>query len=184
MADKQLLGTKVLMVIAPEEFRDEELFEPQEYLNGKGAQVIVASTQSGEAKGMLGARVKPDTTIDKAQASDYHAIVVVGGMGSPQHLWHNEKLLSLLKQAYASGKVVAGICLSGAVLANAGVLQGRKATVWACDESLSALTQGKATYLKQPVVADGAIITAEGPQAATPFAEAVAGALTKLASKV
>jgi protease I len=184
MADKRLLGKNVLMVIAPEEFRDEELSEPKDILSRRGANVTVASTAAGQARGMLGATVTPDATIDKVQASDYHAIVVVGGMGSPQHLWNNDKLKALLKQAHESGKVVAGICLSGAVLANAGVLSGKKATVWACDESLQALKDGKAIYTKQPVVAEGNIITAEGPDAASEFGNAIATALEKAALKV
>ena len=60
MAEKRLTGNKILMVIAPDQFRDEELLTPKEVLTQSGATVVVASTQTGEAKGMLGARVTPD----------------------------------------------------------------------------------------------------------------------------
>jgi protease I len=184
MADKKLTGMKVLIVLAPDQFRDEELLQPKEILSGHGAHVTVASTRAGEAHGMLGATVTPDTVVDKEQATDYHGIVVVGGMGSPEFLWNNASLHKLLKDCQQQGKVVAGICLSGAVLANAGVLSGKRATVWATPESVAALEKGKAQYTKDHVVADGSVVTADGPEAASQFGEAVATALQKVASRV
>lgn len=55
MASKRLEGVQVVMVIAPEQFRDEELSVPQEAFLAEGARVRTASTRLGEAKGMLGA---------------------------------------------------------------------------------------------------------------------------------
>jgi protease I len=184
MADKKLAGTKVLMVIAPEQFRDEELLEPQRILSEYGAHVTVASTKAGEAEGMLGAKVRPDTTIDTTKPSDYHAVIVVGGMGSPEHLWNNPTLHDILKQCHQSNKVVAAICLSGAALAQAGVLAGKRATVYSTPESLQALESGKAQYIKEHVVTDGNIITADGPDAAAEFADAIATVLQKVVAKV
>lgn len=184
MADKRLAGSKVLMVIAPSEFRDEELLEPKKVLESEGAHVTVASTRAGEAKGMLGATVTPDTTLDNVKASDFHAIVVVGGMGSPEFLWTNSHLHQLVQQMHREEKVVAAICLSGAALAKAGVLQGRKATVWEMPESRAAFDEGKATFVKEHVVEDGHLITADGPEAATDFGKRIANKLAALVAKV
>jgi len=184
MADKRLAGTRILMVIAPAQFRDEELLEPQKIFADAGAEVVVASRQLGEARGMLGARSKPDILIKDARPGDYDAIVVVGGMGSPEHLWDDADLHKLIKDMDQSGKVVSGICLSGAVLARAGVLKEKQATVWPMPESLAALDQGKARYVKQPVVYDGRIITANGPEAAREFAQTIVSELARLSSKV
>src|SRR6185437_7740378 len=182
MADKKLAGMKVLMVIAPDQFRDEELLQPKEILSGHGAHVTIASTRAGQAQGMLGATVIADTVVDKVQAADYQGIIVVGGMGSPEFLWNNTALHKILQDCQQQGKVVASICLSGAALANAGVLAGKRATVWATPESVAALEKGKAQYIKDHVVADGSVVTADGPEAASPFAEAVTAALQKVAS--
>jgi protease I len=185
MADKRLNGSRVLMVIAPEQFRDEELLEPKRVLNEEGAQVTVASTKTGVAKGMLGATVTPDCLVKDARADEYDAIVVVGGMGSPTHLWENAELLSLLREfELDKNKVIASICLSGAVLAKACVLENKQATVWEMPESLAALQQGKATYKKQPVVQDGRIITANGPEAANEFGKTIANELAKRVARV
>jgi protease I len=181
MAEKTLNGIRVLMIIAPEDFRDEELLEPKHILTEAGAKVTVASTAAGEASGMLGAKVTPDAVVNNVKSADYHAVVVVGGMGSPTHLWNNAHIHQLLKETHAAGRVVGGICLSGAVLANAGVLKGKKATVWATDESLAALSGGGASYVKDHVVHDGNVVTADGPEAATQFGNTLVKALHQLA---
>ncbi|MFO0980998.1 MAG: DJ-1/PfpI family protein [Planctomycetota bacterium] len=173
------VSRKVLMVIAPSDFRDEELAEPKAVLEKSGVKVDVASPQSGEARGMLGARVKPDKQLQACQPEDYDAVVVVGGMGSPAFLWDNPSLHTLLQRAKQSGKVVAGICLSGAALARAGVLQGVTATVYETKDSIAALAKGGAKRVQQDVVVDGRVITASGPSAARAFGEAIARALTQ-----
>lgn len=177
MAEKQLSGTRVLMVVAPEQFRDEELLEPKRILEAQGAKVAVASTCKGTAKGMLGATVNPDMLIVEACARDFDAVTVVGGMGSPDFLWPDANLHRLLVEMHNENKVVAGICLSGAVLAKAGVLKGKKATVWPTPESLKVLEEGNAKYEKKPLVIDGKAITAEGPQAASDFGQAIVNLL-------
>lgn len=184
MSEKSLAGLKVLMVIAPAEFRDEELFQPKEVLEGCGAAVAVASTRAGEAKGMLGATHTPDLTLADCKAGDYHAVIVVGGMGSPEHLWDNKVLHKLLSETAGDNKVVAAICLSGAVLAKAGVVSGRKATVWPDPKAIEVLKQSGAEYSKDHVVADGKVITADGPEAARQFGESIAKELAKVASGV
>jgi len=176
----RLQGIKVALVIAPEAFRDEELFVPRQKLEEAGAEAIVASTKVGEAKGMLGGTARAETTIKDLKSSELDAVVVVGGMGSPEHLWNNAELHNLVKELVSADKVVAAICLSGAALANAGVLSGKKATVWECPESVEALANGKATLVSEPVVQDGKFITANGPEAAEKFAESIINELSKV----
>jgi protease I len=129
---------------------------------------------------MLGAKVTPDLLLADAKSSDYQGVVVVGGMGSPEYLWNDSKLHEIVREQSKENKVVASICLSGAVLANAGVLKGKKATVWPMDESLKALSDGGAQYQEQPVVQDGKLITANGPEAAQKFGETIIAELSKV----
>jgi protease I len=180
MAEKRLAGTRILMVIAPEQFRDEELLTPKQLFMDAGAAVQVASTKPGEAKGMLGAQVIPDLVLADAKSGDYQAVIVVGGMGSPEYLWNEPKLHEIICKLNKDDKVVAAICLSGAVLANAGVLKGKRATVWPMDESLKALADGNAQYVEEPVVQDGKLITANGPEAARQFGETIIAELSKV----
>jgi protease I len=170
----KLDGKRVLMVIAPEQFRDEELANPKAILEEAGARVTVASTRGGTCRGMLGASVTPDTTIASERAGDYDAVVVVGGGGSPAHLWENASLHQVLRDAKSANKVIGGICLSGAALARAGVLAGKHATVWRTDESIAAMREGQAKLSDSPVVVDGMVVTANGPEAANDFGRRLA----------
>jgi protease I len=165
---------KVLMVIAPENFRDEEYLEPRRILEGRGCAITVASTRTGPAKGMLGAVVTPDTTLDQVRAADFDAVLFVGGNGA-EVLYSDRRAHLLATDAIAGGKPLAAICVSPTILANAGVLKGRRATVWPGQSK--ALIAGGADYTGRPVERDGSIITGAGPDAATRFGEEVARAL-------
>lgn len=174
-----LCTKKVLFVIAPDQFRDEELAEPKKVLEAAGAEITVASTRPGPAKGMLGAHVVPDLLIQDASSADYDAIVVVGGMGSPEHLWNNSALHALLQQASKDGKVIGTICLSGAVLGKSGIARGKRVTCWPDEHAVAALMEGGVTYEKGRVLVDGNIVTADGPPSARDFGEALAKVLNQ-----
>lgn len=172
--------SRILMVIAPEQFRDEELHAPAMAFKEKGWGVDVASTRVGEVAGMLGAIEHVELELADVKDTTYDAVVVVGGMGSPEHLWHNDLLHQILKTHVQKQRVVSAICLSGAVLAKAGVLQGKKATVYETPDSMAALEQGGATYTAQPVTVDGLVVTANGPEAAEDFAKSIIQAVNAL----
>jgi protease I len=174
-----LAAKKVLLVVAPDQFRDEELIEPRKALEAQGASVAVASTQAGPAVGMMGARVNADLAVSDARAADFDAVVVVGGMGSPAHLWEHAPLHSLLREVATAGGVIGAICLSGAVLAKAGLLRGKHATCWSSPEAVAAMNEGGALYEKARVVVDGRIVTADGPPSSREFGEALVRVLSE-----
>lgn len=167
----------VVIVVAPERFRDEELREPQRALEAAGHSVIVASTRPGRAGGMLGADVAIERTISQLAEADCDAIAIAGGSGSPAHLWDHEPLRALVRNLHGAGKPVAAICLSPPVLARAGVLSGLKATTWPDPRAILELKRGGATYVKEPVVRVGGVVTADGPEAAPAFGAALVNLL-------
>ena len=170
MAEKK----KVLMIIAPENFRDEEYKEPRRILEGKGCRVTVASTRTKPAKGMLGMTVTPDITIDKVKAADFDAVIFVGGYGAETY-YQDERAHALAADTAKSGKPLAAICVAPTILANAGLLKGKAATVW--ESQSKALVAGGAKYTGKPVERDGLIVTADGPASAVKFGEEIARAL-------
>ena len=173
----RIQNKKILMVIAPKKFRDEELNQPREIFIREGASVEIASTSLGEARGMFGAKAKIDLLIKDVDYNNYDAIVVVGGMGSPEYLWGDTTLQSIISEAKKSGKVVAAICLSGVVLARAGILRGIEATVYRTTESMNEYSKWEAKYNPNNVVKSGSIITADGPAAARNFGNTIVDAL-------
>jgi len=170
---------KALMVLAPKNFRDEEYRTPALKLERAGITVHVAGPTSGPYTGMLGKVVSPDLTLEQVNVDDYDAVVLVGGSGSKDYLWNNNRLMGIINEAHKKNKVVASICLSGAVLATAGILRGRRATVSPTGESIRLLKWNGADYVKKGVVVDGNIITAEGPADSELFAEAIIESLSK-----
>jgi len=171
---KDLTGKKVVMIIAPEDFRDEELIEPQNVLTEKGAEVKVASVSLETCKGMLGAQVRPDIVISDIIPAKWDAIILVGGTGASKY-WDDASVHSILNEAVKQNKIVGAICIAPVTCANAGILTGKKATVY--ETEASRLKEKGAEYTGASVQRDGRIITANGPQAAKEFGETVATAL-------
>jgi len=171
----KLKGKKAVMIIAEKNFRDEELFEPKKILEAEGVKVIVASTSFNTARGMLGGKVKPDMLLSEIKVDDYDAIIFVGGSGASQY-WNDSLAHNIAKEAVEKNKVLGAICIAPVTLANAGVLRGKKATVWPSERGK--IEVRGAIYTGESVQIEGKIITAEGPQAARKFGEAIAKALS------
>jgi protease I len=167
----------VVIVVAPERFRDEELLGPKAALEAAGHTVRVASTRAGKASGMLGAGVKIDATLTQLDAASIDLLAIAGGSGSPAHLWDSETLKSLVVAMHSAGKPVGAICLSPPVLARAGILSGLRATTWPDARAILELKRGGATYVPEPMIREGSIVTADGPTAVPAFGAALVNLL-------
>ncbi len=163
----------IALVIAPENFRDEELSVPRAALASAGWSTVVASTRLGTATGMLHDTCPIACTIESLDATTLAALVIVGGTGAPTHLYDCAPLHRLATVMHQAKKPVAAICLSPGVLARAGLLKDRKATVYANDVSKKAFADGGATLATDSCVIDGNLVTANGPEAAAEFAAAI-----------
>lgn len=161
---------KVVMIIAKNGFRDEELKEPKAVLEEGGVKVVLASSSTGTASGMLGARVKVEKTINEINPSDYDAVIFVGGRGASEY-WQNPTAHSIAKKANEQGKLVCAICIAPVTLAKAGLLSGKRATVWSSEANQ--LKQAGAVYTGGGVEVDGNIITADGPGSAKAFGRTI-----------
>ncbi|NYZ74584.1 DJ-1/PfpI family protein [Candidatus Micrarchaeota archaeon] len=159
---------KILMIVAQNGFRDEELFVPREVLEKEGHNVRVASLTRAKATGVKGATIQPDMAAYEANPEFFDAIVVVGGPGSPA-LAENEDVLRLLRDAAEKGRVIGAICIGPIAPAKAGVLAGKKATVFPDRKAISVLRENGAIYKAEPVVVDGNVVTADGPASAGLF---------------
>jgi protease I len=169
-----LPGKKVVMIIASQNFRDEEFAEPYNLLKSNGAAVTVASSKTSPAKGMLGKVVTPDILVKDVAVADYDCVIFVGGAGASEY-FNDKTAQNIAKETVQAGKVLCAICIAPATLANAGVLKGKKATCFSSVANM--LVKGGATVEKRDVVQDGKIITANGPGAAKEFAKTIAATL-------
>lgn len=173
-----LQGKKILMIIASNNFRDEEYRNPREIFEKDGAKVIVASSRKREITGMLGMKVTPDILLNEVNIDDYDAVIFVGGTGSSEY-WDNKEAHNIARSAYEKGKVIGAICIAPITLTRAGLLQGKRATVFSSE--IENLKNGGAVYTDESVSVDGTIVTGNGPTAAKEFGEKIAELLKKKA---
>lgn len=167
---------KILFIIAKEGFREEEFFVPAEILRKADHQILVASDGNpGEtAIGADGGEAKIYFNFNEIDPRDFDLIVFVGGPGALKHL-DNETSYKIAKKTVAEGGKLAAICIAPTILAKAGVLAGKRATVWTSSlnkKSIDVLKENSAIYVDEPVVVDE-IITANSPEAAEEFGNAL-----------
>jgi putative intracellular protease/amidase len=170
-----LKAKHIALVIAPGDFRDEEYLEPKAFFEGGGAKVVTVSTTTARVSGAGGAEAQPTLLLKDTKAEEFDAVVFVGGPGARGYYNHPDAL-RLVRETFASGKVIAAICVAPNILINAGILKDRRATAWAFEVPAVGVIQ-----TNQAVVRDGTIVTANGPEAATDFAKAIGDALIESA---
>ena len=167
---------KVVMIIAQDNFRDEELLQPKRVFEDAGVVVKVASRKKTEAQGMLGAKIMPDIALLDINVQDFDAVIFVGGAGSSTY-WDDLSAHKIARDAYSANKLVAAICIAPVTLANAGLLKGKRATVWSSEAGK--LGSAGAVYTGKSVEKDGNIITGSGPTAAIEFGKQIVKALSE-----
>lgn len=162
------------MVIAPEIFRDEEYAEPKRVLEARGAHVVTASSTPGPCRGKLGMVANAQMGLADALLTAWDAVVFVGGGGAAL-FFDDPQAHAVATAAAGRDAITAAICIAPSTLARAGLLTHRRATAFPSQrEDLEA---HGATWTGEPVTVDGIFITANGPEAATAFGEALADAL-------
>lgn len=166
-------NTEIVLVAAPEGFRDEELFVPEDVFSEAGAFVLTASTTKKPIHGSQGGSTDPDLHIEDIKVDGLNALVIAGGRGAREYLWNNEALLRKVREANEKGKVIGAICISGAIPAIAGIMRGRKGTVYPDPEALEVLKKAGETYVSEGVVVDGNVVTGAGPAYAKEFADMI-----------
>lgn len=153
------------MILAAQNFRDEEYFEPKAAFEDKNAIVITAST-AHEVTGTLGARVTTDFLLSEVSAEEFDAIFFVGGSGCLEYI-NDNKAKELAEFFSKAKKGIGAICAAPRLLLHWGLLNGKKMTGWNGDHILEALSkQNGAIYTGNEVQVDGLFLTANGPEVA------------------
>jgi protease I len=163
-----------LLIIAQDGYQDHEYEGTRAGLEEAGVTVSVASAQAGECKGKLGGRVMADIAMKDVDLSVFDRVAFIGGPGAAVYAKHPDAL-RIAHEAVGRTMPLGAICIAPTILAAAGVLRWKKATVWNEDgKQRDVLEDAGATFVDEPVVIDGLIVTANGPEAATEFGKAVA----------
>lgn len=181
LTDNTTMDKKILMAVSFKDFQDEEYFIPKEVLEKAGFFIDTTSTKKGIAVGSQGGEAIIHITFDEIDWQNYEAVVFCGGSGMANEL-NNKDFHKLAEDFYKNNKIVAAICVAPAILANSGILENKKATVWSStlDKSfVKILEENGAIYEDKLVVIDDNIITANGPDASEEFGKAIVNLLIK-----
>lgn len=171
--ERRLEG-KSIAVLAEDLYEELELWYPVLRLREEGATVIIAGTGARSYRGKNGYPVEVDTDVSKLSASELDAVVIPGGY-APDRLRRYPAVLSLVRDAYQQGKVIAAICHAAWVPISAGIVRGKRATCFPAIKD--DLVNAGALYEDAPVVVDGTFITSRQPSDLGHFCRAIIAAL-------
>ena len=164
MTNGNLQGKKVA-ILATDGFEQSELLEPRKALDEAGATTQLVSPAGKKIKGWdqkdWGKEVSVDVPLDSANAEEFDALLLPGGVMSPDQLRMNPTAVQFVKQFTDAGKPVAAICHGPWTLVEAGAVRGRTMTSW---PSLKTdLKNAGASWVDKEVVNDQGVVTSRSP---------------------
>jgi protease I len=169
------LEGKRVAVLAENMYQELELWYPLLRLREAGAETLVVGTGSaGTYTSKHGYPVDVDAAAGQLTADDVDAVVVPGGY-APDLMRRYPAMISLVREAFEQGKVVAAICHAGWLLVSAGILTGKRATCFFAIKD--DLVNAGATYVDEEVVVDGNLITSRTPLDLPAFCRAIVDVL-------
>jgi protein deglycase len=156
--------SKVVILLA-EGFEEVEAIAIVDVLRRADIEVVIAGLHEGPVTSARRVRVIPDIVIDTIRSEDFDMIVLPGGQPGSDNLNADARVRRLITEFHAKGKLTGAICAAPYVLANAGILEGKRVTSYPTYRD----RLGKVAYEEQSVVEDGNVMTSRGPGTALCF---------------
>jgi protease I len=142
-----------------------ELTEPREALRNAGADVDLVSLQAGEVQMFnhldKGDTVTADRAVADADAADYDALVIPGGVANPDALRTDEEAVRFVRDFFEQDKPSGIICHGPWLLVETGVAKGRTVTSW--PSLRTDLRNAGANWVDEQVVVDNGLVTSRNP---------------------
>ena len=163
----QKLSGKKVAILVENGFEQSELAEPKKALEEAGAETdIVSPAKGSKVKGWQhgdwGDEFSVDVRLDDADAGDYDALLLPGGVMNPDKLRRNERVQEFVRAFFDSNKPVAAICHGPWTLIDAGCVEGRKLTSYATIQE--DLKNAGAQWVDKEVVVDNGLVTSRQPE--------------------
>ena len=164
---------QVLLIIAHKGYQQHEYGGLKRILEKAGILVVTASDAGGTAIGKDGSTTVVDRELKDIQVTAYDGIYMIGGPGALPYL-DTQEVHRIYNEAMLHEISYGAICISPRILAKAHVLVGKRATGWNGDGKLENIfKQNNVKYVAEPVVIDGLVVTADGPESTERFGKAI-----------
>jgi protease I len=159
-----LSGLNVAILVA-EGFEQVEMTEPRKALQNAGADTRLVSPAKDEVQGWnhfdKADKFKVDVPLDEADAKDFDALLLPGGVANPDQLRIIPRAVEFVREFFQAGKPVAVICHGPWTLIDAGVVKGRAITSW--PSLRTDLTNAGANWTDKEVVVDEKLVSSRKP---------------------
>jgi protease I len=161
----QLQDKRVAFLVANEGVEQVELTEPLRAVREAGASADLLAPEAGEVQAFnhldKGDRFDVDRTVGAADAGEYDALVLPGGVANPDQLRTKGEAVEFVRAFFAAGKPVGVICHGPWTLIEAEVVSGRTLTSW---PSLKTdLRNAGAEWVDEEVVVDEGLVSSRKP---------------------
>jgi protease I len=161
---------KLLLAFLDDVYEDLELWYPKLRMEEAGYAVRCAAPEIKTYTGKHGYPAQADLLLKDARSGDFCGLLVPGGF-MPDKLRRDAKVLSLTREFFEQGKLVAFICHGGWIPISAKILKGKRAT--GSRGIKDDLENAGAIWVDEPVVVDGNLISSRTPCDLAPFAAAM-----------
>jgi protease I len=160
------LSGKRVAILATDGVEQSELMEPRQALTDAGAHPVLVSPNSGSIKAWQhdhwGDEIPVDMPLSEARADDFEALMLPGGVMSPDHLRMDMAAVQFVKDFFQAGKPIAAICHGPWLLVEAGAVTGRTVTSWPSLET--DIRNAGGDWVDREVVSDQGIVTSRKPE--------------------
>ena len=160
------LDNRKVAILVTDGFEQVEMVQPRRALDEAGAKTcIVSPKDDGKVKGWTstdwGDVFSVDVPLPEANADNFDALLLPGGVMNPDKLRANPQAVAFVKAFFDAGKPVAAICHGPWTVLESGNARGRRMTSW---PSLQTdLRNAGAQWVDEEVVVDGNLVTSRKP---------------------
>ena len=156
---------KRAVIITGPGYEDPEVIVPLLYLPAEGITVDVATVAKEPDVAVVGKHgypMKPTVKIGDLKVDNYDAVLLPGGYEAPDRVRQNQQAVLFIQEMFKAGKIISSVCHGPWILCTADILKGKKATCY--PGMKDDLIHAGATYITDPVVIDGNLITSDRPE--------------------
>src|SRR6056297_1583912 len=162
---KHDLTNKKIAILATDGFEQVELTKPRAAVEEAGAKTSVVSLKGGKIQGFnhfdKGDEFPVDTTVDKADPSDFNGLILPGGVHNPDTLRGSKEAVEFVRGFFREHKPVAAICHGPWMLVEADVVKGRTLTSWPTLQT--DIRNAGGTWVDEEVHCDQGLVTSRKP---------------------